>query len=77
MMNKMKTIGIFLVLLLFIRCGGAGIHGNAPKTYDNVKEMTTDIKAGVENISIAEIKALFESDEMFILIDVRERSEFE
>lgn len=77
MMKPMKTVGIFLVLLLVIGCGGAGIHGNAPKTYDNVKEMTTDIKAGVERISIDEFKALFEGDEMFLLIDIRERSEFE
>jgi len=77
MMNQMKTVGIFFVFLLFIRCGGAGIHGNAPKTYNNVKEMTTDIKAGVENISIAEFKALFDSDEMFLLIDIRELKEYE
>ncbi len=77
MMHTIKTVGIVLVLLLVIGCGGAGIHGNAPKTYDNVKQMTTDIKAGVKRISIDEFKALYESDEMFLLLDIRECDEFD
>jgi rhodanese-related sulfurtransferase len=76
-MYTIKTVSIFLFLIFIIGCGGAGIHGNAPKTYDTVKEMTTDIKAGVQRISIDEFKTLYESDEMFLLIDIREQAEFD
>lgn len=76
-MKSIQIIGLLFILLIFIGCGGAGIKGNAPKTYDDVKSMTADIKAGVERMPIDEFKSLFESDDMFILIDIRELSEYE
>jgi len=72
-------INLFLIagLLITIGCGGAGINGNAPKVYEDVKAMKTDVKAGVEKIEIAAFKTLYESDEMFVLLDIREFDEFE
>jgi len=76
-MKAIKITGLLSILLILIGCGGAGIKGNAPNIYNDVKDMTADIKAGVERIPIDEFKSLLEGDDMFILIDIRELGEFE
>ena len=76
-MKAPRIIGVLFILFIFIGCGGSGINGNAPTIYNNVKDMTADVKGGVERILIDEFKLLFDSDNMFILLDIRELSEFE
>lgn len=76
-MKTIKIIGLLLIPLIFIGCGGSGIRGNAPTIYNDVKDMTADIKVGVERIPIDEFKSLLESEDMFLLIDIRELSEFD
>ena len=73
---KIKLTIMLLVLALLVNCGGAGIDGKAPKVYENAKALVAEAKKGVEKITIEEFNAKMESDDIFIVIDVREPAEY-
>lgn len=61
----------------FVGCGGAGIDGRAPKLYDNAEQMVREARAGIDQIDIERFRAKMDSDDIFIVIDIREPSEFD
>ncbi|NQT24910.1 hypothetical protein HQ585_06130 [candidate division KSB1 bacterium] len=77
MKKTIMTTLLLVSLLLIIGCGGAGINGRAPHAYDGVKVMVAEAKAGIEKIEIEAFNTKMESDDMFILLDIRERHEYD
>ncbi|MBN1754872.1 hypothetical protein JW877_01530 [bacterium] len=77
----MKKSFLFLLLATLmaylIGCGGAGIDGNAPKTYGSAKEMVAEANMGLPEITGHELHAKVDAEEIFVLIDVREPDEFD
>jgi len=72
-----KVCLALIVMVYFAGCGGAGINGTAPRVYENAKEMVKEARAGITEISIEEFKVKMESDEPFVLIDVREPGKYD
>ena len=70
----MKNVKIFqwisICLILIIVSGCAGI-------YENGKELATDTKPYIEEITVDELNAKIENSEEFFLLDVRQPAEFE
>jgi len=75
----MKLFTLFTIAALaivFSGCGGAGIEGRGPKTYENAGQIVTEAKAGVDRIEIDAFKVKMDSDDMFVVIDVREPDDY-
>jgi rhodanese-related sulfurtransferase len=76
-MKILITVILAALAAGLVGCGGAGIEGRAPKLYDDAKQMVQEAKSGVAQIDIEEFKIKMESDDVFILIDVREPHEYD
>ncbi len=74
---KIKLIMMLVVLALLMNCGGAGIDGRAPKVYENAKAMVAEAKKGVEKMTIDEFNVKMESEDIFVVIDVREPGKYD
>ena len=75
----MKLFTLFTIAALaivFSGCGGAGIEGRGSKTYENVGQIVSEAKAGVDRIEIDAFKVKMDSDDMFVVIDVREPDDY-
>jgi rhodanese-related sulfurtransferase len=73
----MKTIiYVFWVILLLI-ASGCGQGYSEGGFFPSVKEMVWEAKADIEEISPEELRVRLEKEELRVLIDVRENSEFE
>lgn len=76
----MKTLVAVILAALaagLVGCGGAGVEGRAPKLYDDAQQMVREAKSGIAQIDVEEFKVKMESDDVFILIDVREPGEYD
>ena len=74
---KKTLITLLLISLVFtVGCGGRGLSGTRPKNFENAKAMVADAKTRITEISVQDFKTKIEGQEGFVLIDVREPSEF-
>ncbi len=76
-MRNVTVLLLALSMFMLIGCGGSGIDGRSPHVYDSAKEMVSEAKAGVDKIDIDAFKLKLDSDEMFIIIDIREFEEYD
>lgn len=75
--NIMKHISsiitvVFLSIIIFL----SSCSNKELKTYENVDKMLIDAKSNITSISIDEFKKIFDSEEEYYLIDVREENEY-
>jgi rhodanese-related sulfurtransferase len=68
-MNKLKQY-LIAISLLMMASACTGI-------YEDGTEMAADVKSSAEEISVDELKAKLEKGEEFLLIDVRQASEYD
>lgn len=68
-----------LLLTFLVGCGGEGLQegGSTSLAFDNSKAMVMEAKSRIVQISVDELKGKIEKEEVFLLIDVREPSEFD
>lgn len=67
MQNTFKTIFLFLAVVLTASCRGI---------YEDTTEMAADYRSDVESISVDELKAKVEKTGDFLLIDVRQSTDY-
>ena len=70
-MKKLKLaqwVAAFFILTIIPGCTGI---------YENGKELATDIKPHIQQITVEELNAKIENSEDFFLIDIRQPKEFE
>ena len=70
-MKKYKIyqwVSVFFILILFSSCVGI---------YENGKELATDTKSYIQEISVDELNTKIENLEDFFLIDIRQAEEFQ
>ena len=65
---KYHCVTAFFILIIFSGCEGI---------YENGKELATDTKPYIQEITIDELNAKIENSEDFFLIDIRQPKEFE
>ena len=77
---KKKLANVIIVLFsitLLIGCGaGAESKKETSVTYNNADEMVASAEKQVAGLTLEEFRKLYESDDPFVLIDVRTESEF-
>jgi len=76
-MMMYKSIALATLILFFVACGGAGIDGTPPREYESGKQMAAMAKLGITEITPEELNEKLDSEEMFLLIDVREMDEYD
>ena len=74
MSNFLKTILIAVTLMVSHGCQNA-TQSAKQIIYSGVDQMVEEAMSAVQTISIAEFKKLFDAQEMYLLVDVREGAE--
>lgn len=70
--SSITSVALILIIALFSGCSSKEL-----KVYENKDAMLADAKSKITSISIDEFKKVFDSDEKFYLIDVREAIEYD
>ena len=68
-----KRIAIVIIALCFVACATQN-YGSAIKTSD---QMVKDAKASIKEVSIDDVKKMIDNKEPIVILDVRDRDEFE
>jgi len=69
--SSIITIVFLSLILFFSSCSNKEL-----KKYENVEEMIIDAKSNITSISIDEFKTIFDNEDDYYLIDVREEEEY-
>ena len=69
----LKKITIWIIALSFVACATQNLGGTV-KTSDQVVK---DAKASIKEVSIDDVKKMIDSREKIIILDVRDKDEFE
>lgn len=75
-MKSLIMILIAAAAMLLAGCGGAGIDGTPPRTFENGEAMVAQALKGVSEITAEELRAKIENEEMILVIDVREPDDY-
>ena len=67
----MKTIKALFFICLIAMLGCQSNQNGVVKTYDSVDEMVADVRKDVSELSIQEFHDLMNSEELYVLLDVR------
>ena len=73
-MKKLQILIPFIVLLVLTGCGQGFSEGGY---FANVKALVGEVKSDIEEISRDDLMKIMEKEELRVLIDVREVSEFD
>ena len=75
MKRHLAMISLFLTMLFIFSGCGKGISDGA--LFDNAKAMVAEVKSGITEITYEDFKEKLEAEQIRVLIDVREASEFD
>lgn len=67
----MKTIKAFFFICLIALVGCNSNSNNPVKSYESVDEMVADIRKDITEISVADFHSLMNSEDPYVLLDVR------
>jgi len=70
MIKKIITV---IIALCFVACAGQN-YGSAVKTSD---QMVKDAKASIKEVSVNDVKKMIDNKETIVILDVRDKDEFE
>ena len=68
-----RKAGIWIIALFFMACASVNV-GVADKTSDT---LVKEAKASIKEVSVDEVKKMMDEKEKIIILDVRDRDEFE